>query len=170
MSMTRTTYSQKLRQAIDEIRPTFREIGQGLKHLTQKRAEIAPAFVKAYTIWRRETRRPFIAFVHELDPSMPVTDRKAYRVHPSYQAALYLQQLAENPEQRKPQGLTPLAMLAMTIKSFLPLCGSQREQKEALQALLAATKWRERDQARLLTAIRRGGRRSSSSEARRDAA
>lgn len=154
MSMTRSTYSQKLRDALDELRPEFRELGQGLKQLTQKRAAIAPTFMRVYTLWRRETRRPFIAFVHELDPAMPV-DRKSYRTHPSYQAALYMQQIVRHPEESKRRGLTPLAMLATTIKSFLPLCGSQREQKDALTALLAATKWRERDQARLITAIRR---------------
>lgn len=155
MSMTRTTYSQKLREAIDELRPAFRDVGQTLEHLTTKRVEIAPAFMKAFTLWRRETRRPFIAFVHELDPRVPVNDRTAYRAHPSYQAALYLQQLATNPDQGKRRGLTPIAMLAVTIKSFLPLCGSQRDQKEALQVLIAATKWREPDQRRLLAAIRR---------------
>ena len=155
MSMTRSTYSQKLKEAIDSVRSDFREVGQGLEHLTKKRAELAPAFMKAFAIWKRETRRPFVAFVHELDPRLPVNDRKAYKAHASYQAALYLQQLATNPEQKTRRGLTPLSMLAVTIKSFLPLCRSQREQKEALQTLLGATKWRESDQRRLLAAIRR---------------
>jgi hypothetical protein len=154
MSMTRTVHSQKLREALDEVRPAFRDIGHGFEQLTKKRAAIAPAFMKAYTIWRRETRRTFVAFVHELDPSMPVTG-KAYVKHPSYQAALYLQQLVTNPEESRRKGLTPLAMLATTIKSFLPLYSTQKDQLEALQALVAATKWRDRDQARLLAAIRR---------------
>jgi len=94
MTMTRSTYSEKLRAVLDEIRPAFRDLGQGLDRLTQKRAELAPAFMKAYAVWRRETHRPFIAFVHELDRSMPVTDRTAYRSHPSYRAAEYLKQLA----------------------------------------------------------------------------
>lgn len=155
MSMTRTTYSQKLRDALNALRPAFRDIGQGLDTLTRKRAEIAPAFRRAYTIWRHETQRPFIAFVHVLDPSMPVNDRKAYRSHPSYRAAQYLQQLASQPTTPMHHGLTPLAMLAVTIKSFLPLCGSQRDQKEALQVLIAATRWRDADQRRLLAKIRR---------------
>lgn len=155
MSMTRSTYSAKLREALDDLRPSFQEVGRGLAHLTQKRAEIAPAFMKAFTLWRRETHRPFVAFVHELDPTMPI-NRKTYRQHPSYRAAEYLKQLtSENGEATKRRGLTPMMMLAVTIKSFLPLCGSQREQKEALQVLLGATKWRDVDQTRLLAAIRR---------------
>ena len=153
MTMTRSTYSEKLRAVLDEIRPAFRDLGQGLDRLTQKRAELAPAFMKAYAVWRRETHRPFIAFVHELDRSMPVTDRTAYRSHPSYRAAEYLKQLAAAPDGPSRRGLTPLAALAVTIKSFLPLCG--KRQKDALAVLLAATKWREADQARLLGKIRR---------------
>jgi hypothetical protein len=38
---------------------------------------------------------------------------------------------------------------------FSDTTGSQRDQKEALQVILAATKWREADQNRLLSAIRR---------------
>lgn len=156
MSMTRSTYSQKLTEALDTLRPAFREVGNDLQRLTRKRAEIAPTFLKTFTIWRRETGRSMLAFVHTLDPSVPVNDRAAYRVHPSYQAAFYLKGLAEGTgDEAKRRGATPLAMLAITIKSFMPLCGSQREQKEALQVILAATKWRDRDQRRLLTAIRR---------------
>ena len=154
MTMTRSTYSQKLRSAMDDLRPAFRDIGTGLAQLTKKRAEIAPAFLKVYTLYRRETRRTFVAFVHELDPSCPVNG-KAYQQHASYQAALYLKQLATDPDQKAHKGLTPLSMLGVAIKSFLPLCGSQRDQKEALHVILAATKWRERDQRRLLASIRR---------------
>src|SRR5262245_43578044 len=93
MSVIRTVYSAKLRAAIDELRPAFCELGQGLDQLTRKRAEIAPVFMRTYQIWRRETRRPFIAFVHELDLTMPVNDRDAYRQHRSYRAAQYLLQL-----------------------------------------------------------------------------
>ena len=155
MSMTRTVYSAKLKEALDEIRPAFRELGHNLETMTRKRAELAPAFAKAFTIWRRETHRPFVQFVAALDPTMPA-DRKAYRQHPAYRAAQYLQQLAQDgAEKSKRRGLTPLGMLAVTIKSVLPLCGNQKEQKEALQVLLAATKWRDVDQTRLLAAIRR---------------
>ena len=155
MSMTRTVYSQKLKEVLDDLRPSFREIGHGLETLQKKRAELAPDFMKAYTLWRRETRRPFIAFVAALDPSVPVNDRKAYRVHPSYRAARYMKDLVNDPDAAKPRGLTPLAMLAVTIKSFLPLCGSQKDQRDALMVILGATKWRDADQRRLLAKIRR---------------
>lgn len=154
MSMTRTTYSEKLKEALAELRPAFREVGHGLETLTKKRAELAPLFMKTYTIWKRETRRPFIAFVAALDPSMPA-DRKSYRTHPSYRAAEYLKEIAGNQDARKHKGLTPLAILAVTIKSFLPLCGSQKDQRDALQIIMGASKWRDADQRRLLAAIRR---------------
>ena len=156
MSATRTVYSVKLREALEDVRPAFRELGQGLDQLTKKRTEMAPVFMKAYQIWRRETKRPFIAFVHELDPTMPVSDRKAYRTHRSYYAAQYLRQLAEKPEKGAgPRGLTPIAMLAVTIKSFLPLCGSQKEQKQVLEILTRTTRWRDRDVKKLVAKIRR---------------
>ena len=155
MTMTRSTYSAKLKAALDKLRPAMREIGQSLTHLTKKREAIAPDFQKAFTFWQRETRRSLLAFVHELDPSTPVNDRKAYRKHPTYRAAEYILQVATNPKKMKRHGLTVLAMLALTIKSFLPLCGTQREQKEALKSLLGATKWRENNQRRLLVSIRR---------------
>ena len=152
----RTTYSPKLHAAIDELRPTFRELGQGLEQLTRKRAEIAPVFARAYRIWRRETRRPFIAFVRELDPAMPVNDRSAYREHRSYRAAQYLRQLAEKPQKAAgPAGMTPLALLAVTIKSFLPLCGSINDQKVALEMLMKTSRWRERDVRKLIAKLRR---------------
>jgi hypothetical protein len=156
MSLARTVYSAKLRSAIDDLRPAFHELGQGLDQLARKRAEIAPLFMKAYRIWQRETRRPFIAFVHELDPTMPVNDRGAYRHHRSYRAAQYLQQLADEPQKAAgPLGLTPLAVLAITIKSLLPLCGSANEQKLVLQMLTQTSRWRERDIRKLTAKIRR---------------
>lgn len=155
MSMTRSTYSEKLKDALDELRPEFQSLGKVFAEVTKKRAEIAPTFHKAFILWKRETRRSFIAFVHELDASVPVNNRKAYRSHASYRAAYYLQELATGAGETKRRGMTPLAALAVTIKSVLPLCGSQRSQKEALTALLAATKWRDADQSRLLAKIRR---------------
>jgi len=153
--MSSLRYSDKLKTALDDLRPEFKELGQSFATLTKKREDLAPAFHRTFLLWKRETRRPFIAFIHELDHSMPVSNRKAYRSHPSYRAAQYLQQLAVNPDEKKRRGLTPLAALALTIKSFLPLCGTQKAQKEALEVILAATKWRDSDQGRLLTKIRR---------------
>ena len=156
MGMVRSVYSAKLRAAIDELRPAFGDLGQGLDQLTRKRVEIAPRFVRAYELWRRETKRPFIAFVHELDPTMPVNNRSVYRQHRSYRAAQYLRQLAEQPEKvAGPRGLTPLAMLAVTIKSFLPLCGSVKEQRLALEALTRTSRWREVEVRKLVAKIRR---------------
>jgi hypothetical protein len=147
------TYSTKLRAAIEELRPAFGELGQGLDHLTQKRAEVAPIFMRTWNVWQRETRKPFIAFVHELDPSMPVGDRAVYRRHRSYRAAQYLKQLVEHPDKTAVHGKTPLTMLALTIKSLLPFCGSQKE--PTIATLVHATRWRERDQHRLIARIRR---------------
>ena len=147
------TYSPKLREALDELRPAFREMGQGFEQLTRKRAEVAPMFTRAYRLWQRETKKPFIAFVHELDSSMPVGDRSAYRHHRSYRAAQYLLQLAEQPEKTASRGRSPLAVLAQTIKTLLPL--AHPHQKETLAILLRATGWRERDQTKLIARIRK---------------
>lgn len=154
MTMTRSTYSVKLTEALDDLRPGFKALSAQLAGLTTKRAEIAPAFIHALKLWKRETRRSFVAFVQALDPSVPA-HRAGYKSHPSYNAALYLQQLVTNPQETKRRGLTPMSALAVMIKSVLPLFGSQRDQQAALEALLGATRWRDRDQARLLTAIRR---------------
>jgi hypothetical protein len=152
--MTRTTYSTKLKEALDDLRPAFRDVGQSLAHLTKKRAELAPTFEKTWQLWRRETHRPFVAFVAALDPSMPA-DRKAYRSHPSYRAAQYLQQLATDPDHHRRRGLTPLGALAVTIKSIMPLFKSEKDRQDALAIILAATKWRDADQAKLRAAVMR---------------
>lgn len=155
MSMTRTTYSAKLRAALDELRPEFQEVGKNLAQLTKRREELAPVFHKTYLLWKRETRRPFTAFVHELDPSMPVA-RKDYRHHSAYRAAEYLKTLATDPESMKgARGLTALKMLAVTIKSFLPLVGSRRDQLLALETLTKTTRWKERDINKLMAQVRR---------------
>jgi hypothetical protein len=146
-------YSTKLKDALDELKPAFRDVTQGLDLVTRKRAELAPVFMKTFTLWKRETRRPFIAFLHELDKSLPVNDRKAYRVHPAYKAGYYLQQLAENPEAYKRKGVTPLTMVAIAVKSVLVMFKTQQEQRDALAVIMAATRWRERDQKRLRLAV-----------------
>lgn len=156
MAMIRTVYSAKLRAALDELRPAVCELGRGVDQLTRRRAEIAPLFVRAYQIWRRETQRPFIAFVHELDPTMPLNNRSAYRQHGSYRAAQYLLQLVEKPKRTpKARGLTPLALLAVTIKSLLPLCGSVTEQRLVLEGLVKASRWRDAEVKKLMATIRR---------------
>lgn len=147
-------YSKRLKDALNDLRPAFRDINVGLDQLTKKRAEIAPIFMKTYELWRRETRRPFIAFVHELDPSMPV-ERSEYRTHRSYRAAAYLKQLVEQPDTTTPRGRTPLFMLAVTIKSLLPFCGAQKDQEATIATLVHATQWRERDRTRLVARIRK---------------
>lgn len=153
MTATRSTYSVKLREALDGLRPSFQDMSEQLTLVGKRRKEIAPAFVKAWNLWTQETRRPFVAFVHELDASLPVTNRKAYRVHPAYRAARYLQDLAKDPDHARRRGLTPMAMLAVTIKSIRPLCGTQRAWEDAVKVLLAASKWREQDRTKLVNAI-----------------
>lgn len=150
--MTRSTYSDKLKDALDELRPEFRALGTGLEALTRKRADLAPDFLKAWTLWRRETHRTFVAFVQALDPNVPA-NRKAYKAHPSYKAAEYILKLAVDPDHHRRRGLTPMAILAVTIKSIMPLFKSERERKDALAIILAATKWRDADQAKLRAAI-----------------
>lgn len=135
-------YSDKLKTAIEDLRPAFREMGHSLETLTTKRAALAPAFMRTYAIWTRETHRPFIAFVHELDPRVPVNDRKAYRTHPSYRAAEYLKNLAKSPEKFERHGVTTMTMLVRTVRSLLLLYGdNQKAQRLAYDALLSTTRW-----------------------------
>lgn len=151
--MSTVTYSTKLREALDDLRPQFQEINAGLEGLTRRRVEIAPHFIAAFRLWRRETRRPFIAFVHAIDPSVPVNDRRAYRQHRAYRAAQYLKQLAEQPDQPVRHGVTPLTFLAVAIKSFLPLC--HPHEQAALAILVKASRWRDREISRLLARVKR---------------
>lgn len=151
--MSTIRYSEKLKSALDDLRPSFRDAGHSLEALTRKRKELAPTFHKTWLLWRRETHRPFVAFIQALEPTMP-GERNAYRNHPAYRAAYYLKQLAGEPVQMKRRGVTPLAMLAMTIKSVLPLFNTQ-EKEDVLAALTGASRWRDRDITRLLAAVRK---------------
>lgn len=152
--MSTLRYSDKLKAALEEVRPGFKDIGASVELITRKRKDLAPAFHRAWTLWQRETHRPFVAFAQALDPSIPA-ERAGYRKHASYQAACDLLDLVRKPEETTRRGLTPLAMLAVTVKSMMPLFKSERERQDAIRILLGASKWSAKEQTRLVAAIGR---------------
>lgn len=148
--------SRTLEREIATLRSEFSDLTRTWDALVLRRREIAPAFMATFRRWRRETGRSFVAFVQRLDPSVPA-DRDAYVNHQSYQAALYIQRLAEAPEKapgarRKRASLTPFDALALMVKSALPLV---RPHEETMWRNLAhATRWHERDLRKLREAVK----------------
>lgn len=135
---------------MDALRTEFRGFTHDLGVLTTRRAELAPAFMASYKLYHRETKRTFVAFVHELDRDMP-TDRSRYMKHRSYQAALYLRRLDEVPSNGHRSSTTPLELLARVIRGLLPLL--HPHENAAWNAIAAASKWRPRDLERLRTRV-----------------
>lgn len=70
---------------------TFRDSFAGVM---QRRADLAPTFIRIYGLYQAATGGSFLAFVRQIDPEVPM-DRDGYRNHPSYQAAQYLRRLVD---------------------------------------------------------------------------
>lgn len=143
--------SRHLAHEIDLLRAQFHVIVSQLHALTVRRAEFAPQFLAVYRRWHRATGRSFVAFVRELDPSVP-GDKAGYQHHRSYHAALYLRRLAEAPAtvagQVDRRTTTPLVLLARAVRSVLLLAG-QDYSDSVWRALAVASRWHERDLQRL---------------------
>lgn len=146
--------SRHLQQTLADLRADFVGYTEGFKQLAVRRAHLAPAFMRAFRRYRMETGRTFVAFVRELDPSMPVA-RSEYPRHRSFQAALYLRRLAEaphtTPTHRRTE--TPFAVLARVVKTVLPLTHPHEE--ATFEAIARASGWRERDVQRLRDRVNR---------------
>lgn len=144
---------RRLTAILDDLRDDFRACVSALQAASVRRAHLAPAFMRAFRVWARATGRPFVAFVQQLDPSVPA-DRDGYVDHPSFQAACYMRRLVEAPETRAQHGkrkgsLSPLAVLAIVIKSAVP-----RENHDfAIAQLKAVARWHERDAQRLRKSV-----------------
>lgn len=121
------TLSMALQRDIRELREEFLPVVDAATTLTLKRKTIAPDFMKLYYRYKKETGGTFVAFVHELDPKMPVT-RSAYQDHSSYQSALYLKRLAEAPETTPKYRKTasPFRVLASVMDTLLHYTKSTR--------------------------------------------
>ncbi len=135
--------SRQLSAALDELRAEFAKMTDALQSLTVRKAHLAPTFLRLYHRYRQETGRTFVAFVKELDPSVPA-DRKGYQHHRSFQAALYLRRLAEKPETTVQHRKTtsPYQLLVPVTKSLLQL----HPQPDAVWAALERTsRWNARN-------------------------
>jgi hypothetical protein len=95
-----------------------------------------------------ETGKTFLAFVHELDPSVPA-ERAAYVNHRSFQAALYLKRLALAPHTQAKHRTTvsPFTLLAMVVRGALP--HAQPHAASYWEEIRRASRWRDRDLERL---------------------
>lgn len=140
------TPSRTLARTIAELRPAFLGF---TTQLFERKSELAPAFLKAFSMWERETGRGLAAFVRELDPDMPA-ERDAYANHRSFQAAWYLVRTARKPaEKAGRRTVTPFQMLASFIKSVQPLLDDSRIWHEVARA----SRWNTRDLERLKMAV-----------------
>lgn len=85
----------RTQRIIDALRADFKPFIVAFGHFTEKRAQLAPRFMKAYDTWKEETQGTFVGFVRLLDPSVPA-DRDGYRAHRTYQAAENLRSLVQS--------------------------------------------------------------------------
>lgn len=122
----------KTRKLVDAVRAPFRAFSSALADVTATRAELAPAFMRAFEAFKHDTSKGLADFVRELDPSVPV-DRDGYRAHRSYQAADYLRRLVANANRpaggnraQRPTAATPMDGMARLIRSVLPLIGADQ--------------------------------------------
>jgi hypothetical protein len=148
--MTKTTLSKHLIATIEELRAGFNDYASHQSQLFRRRAEFAPIFTKAFDEWRRETGRGLIAFLHELDPEMPV-HRAGYMSHRTFTAAWYLLRVTKMPARSAPRkSATPMDMLIHLMKTTLPLFKDQ----DALWTVFEnRSKWHERDLKRFRRAV-----------------
>lgn len=122
--------SAKTQHLIDAIRSDFKSFVDGFRVLNTKRADLAPAFMKAYGGYQNDTGGGFVTFCRVLVPEIPL-DRDGYRAHPAYQAATYLRRLqspaAERGKKIKPEDrpVTPLRALAVLVQTVLPILDPQ---------------------------------------------
>lgn len=124
------------RRLVDDIREPFRGFVGEMSAVLISRAKLAPKFMKAANAWRKETNGTFIAFVRELDATVP--ERQAdYRNNAVYNAAIYLKRLVEaeaRGEEKKevrrgPQPLPPLAGLARLLAAIATLIPEDSREK-----------------------------------------
>lgn len=153
--MQSSAYSGALRRTLDTLRPDFSRFSDAFGLLSVKRATFAPLFMRAFDAYERETGKTFVAFVQEFDRSVPA-ERAKYTQHRSYQAALYLRRLVDAPETAagvSRRSVTPFQLLAVTIKSLLPL--AHPHEQAAFEIIAKASKWRERDVEKLRKRVAR---------------
>ena len=152
---SRRMMSRTLASRIMDLRGRFGSYAKAYDTLLERKQDLAKPFMQGFNLWKRETGRSFVAFVHELDPGLPA-DRDKYVNHRSYQAALYLRRLVEAPHtlpsKTRRSSRTPYDMLAIMIKSTLPFMGAH--QARMWLSFTAASRWKQRDVERLQVAVK----------------
>lgn len=147
--------SRHLARTIEDVRADFNSFTDSFNGLSVKRSQFAPQFMAAFKDWQWETGRSFVAFVRELDPTMPVT-RAEYPKHRSFQAALYLRRIAEAPHTVAGRGerrtVTPFKVLAKTVRTLAQLAPPHNAEA-VVAAVVKATGWHQRDTDRLRKAV-----------------
>ena len=121
--------SAKVKRAIETLRAPFKAFTADLAALTVSRAQLAPAFMKAFETFKTETELGLADFTRQFDPTVPA-DRDGYRQHKAYQAADYLRRIvaqSARPQRAdRPQAATPLDGMARLIASMLPLLSADQ--------------------------------------------
>lgn len=143
-----TTLSMALQRELRDLRGEFLPFVEATSTLTVKRKDMAPAFMKLFKRYRKESGGTFVAFVHELDADMPV-EREKYINHRSYQAALYLRRLIEAPHTTPQHRRTapPFRVLAAVMTSLLYY--TKKHEVEVWTALKRVSHWDDRQIMRL---------------------
>lgn len=91
--------SAKIRKLVLDIKRPFMLYVDKFAVIQQNRAELAPKFMRAASLWSAETGGRFTDFVRMIDPSVPAhrgsaAEPNGYRDHKTFQAADYLRRLA----------------------------------------------------------------------------
>jgi hypothetical protein len=141
--------SRRLTAELARLRPDFAGMASDVQLMFVRRAHLAPPFMAAFSHYQAETGRSFVAFVRELDATMPASD---YQGHRSYQAALYLRRLHDAPETTVQHRKTPspFQLLASATRSLLLL---HHAPADVWTAIRKVSRWRDRDVARLERAV-----------------
>lgn len=153
--------SAATKRLVDDIREPFRGFVDTMGGLLTTRAKLAPKFMKAANAWRKEmgAGTTFIAFVRELDPSVPKL-QKEYTKNAVFNAAVYLKRLVDaqsrgegagaSAERTGPPPLPPMTGLARLLAAITPLVPADNLTK--LWAVIAEEMhWSEAQKERLKT-------------------
>lgn len=151
-----TPFSRSLAAALDDLKDQFRPYARTFDAFLARKRDLAKPFMRVYTQWRRETGRSFVAFVQQIDDTVPA-EKTQYVAHKSYVAALYLKRTVDAPQTvagaTARRTRTPLDLLAIVIKSALPLI--RPHEAVFWQSLASVSRWHQRDIVRLQTRVRR---------------
>lgn len=150
--------SAKVTRQIDAIRGSFSSYVRDFTALVERRAELAPKFMKAFGAYQAETGMTFVSFCRQLDPTIPEA-QKEYRNHRAYQAAEYLRRLVARAAQKRTAAeegetstrpIPPMDALARFLASIIP---SIADPSKLWSVLETECHWSDRQVNRLKTVV-----------------